>query len=628
MLCLRHVRCMTGERDRLRAGLRAAFVIGILLFTGCILCSDADLYGDSIFCGDADLYGDSFSYMVRCWSMDARARRFERALRLGYIRPRNGVKHIEVAPHLEGRARRMVAAVATHDDLEHVVGKREHYARCAAVAARPIIGDTKFAQASKVIRAGDRAKHDGGPLRAAAPSLESAPPKKARWFDDAGPDLDALWPKLPTKVSPAAVGGDDVQAALCGDASLVVSEAVLPSPVLLSPPLAVPTSDGLQYVASRQFFDVACQCSLIGEPLPSPLVDGVVVGDAVLPRGQKDCALMLSHDPAHDSETESCESMPDLIPAQKEKKEVAIVAPPVAVSELTVVGPPGEVSHKNAQKTHYYVEGKSELSMMAVPAAADLRLLQAELLAMKGNVSDVLKDLERLPELDARILVLESSVKTLCVNVLTLKGELEAFPELVMKVIKDISFQTLDKARQFTLDELSTVQAAVLNAGTGVAQITARLADQGPLTAVTFDSRRLDLMSNDFRRLGMMSDKLMDRLLMLELPALVAAHLGFSTLQSFDGEVTVRTFGLRTVEMNNKFGVVMGFDETSKRFIVVFDEGAKKVKIDGNNLQFPPKCPRCAIEVSCSICGECGFPERCTGVAPCQSDSDADYDTD
>ena len=88
--------------------------------------------------------------------------------------------------------------IVEHGELEAVTGQRFHFARHAALAARPLIGEQRFKHSTKIIRDADCAKHtlpsaaaSGGAPRPAAAPCGSVLLARSRWADADSDDADA-----------------------------------------------------------------------------------------------------------------------------------------------------------------------------------------------------------------------------------------------------------------------------------------------------------------------------------------------------------------------------------------------------------------------------------------------------
>jgi len=100
--------------------------------------------------------------MVHSYSSEARARRRERALQRGYLRPiSEGWRHVAVRAELVAVARPVLSSLALHRFHDEMVGQAHHNGRQAAEAAfdAGCISHEELVRSRAVHQAGGRAKH-------------------------------------------------------------------------------------------------------------------------------------------------------------------------------------------------------------------------------------------------------------------------------------------------------------------------------------------------------------------------------------------------------------------------------------------------------------------------------------
>jgi len=104
------------------------------------------------------------------------AERRRRAAQFGYLRPRAAnVRHLQVPVALADRAKDSVRALELHAELNEAAGAPHHFAAHAALAARSVIGEQKFASAKVTIKRGNTARHDWSPSRASVKAVDADP---------------------------------------------------------------------------------------------------------------------------------------------------------------------------------------------------------------------------------------------------------------------------------------------------------------------------------------------------------------------------------------------------------------------------------------------------------------------
>jgi len=117
--------------------------------------------------------------MPHLHSEAARARRHERAVRLGFVVPRAGggsTRRIEVGAEVATRARTVAKSLELHRSHCRLLGQDLHSAAVAAVAARPVIGDGAFREARAAHKKANAAKHSWADLAAVPDSWEGLVP--------------------------------------------------------------------------------------------------------------------------------------------------------------------------------------------------------------------------------------------------------------------------------------------------------------------------------------------------------------------------------------------------------------------------------------------------------------------
>jgi len=117
--------------------------------------------------------------MPHLHSEAARARRHERAVRLGFVVPRAGggsTRRIEVGAEVATRARTVAKSLELHRSHCRLLGQDLHSAAVAAVAARPVIGDGAFREARAAHKKANTAKHSWADLAAVPDSWEGLVP--------------------------------------------------------------------------------------------------------------------------------------------------------------------------------------------------------------------------------------------------------------------------------------------------------------------------------------------------------------------------------------------------------------------------------------------------------------------
>jgi hypothetical protein len=117
--------------------------------------------------------------MPHKYSYDALMLRRDRAIRLGYIIAKpHGTDMVCVPRSVSDRAKTMARSLFVHDRHDQVCGHHSHFARSAALLAKPLVSAAEFASASALHRKANAAKHSGLLRKAASPAQDPV------WLND------------------------------------------------------------------------------------------------------------------------------------------------------------------------------------------------------------------------------------------------------------------------------------------------------------------------------------------------------------------------------------------------------------------------------------------------------------